>query len=160
MPTGALSYLNALTDTRRCLPCTIVIRGKRKYVNPHAPQKNFCYGGVSRHPSCADVQEQRPQGSEKPRRKACSPDQQKQAGRGLGWPQRAYRKISKGYSDTLLAYGIPNPGYPTMLFECASKNSFYICIVIPTRKDFSPGTRSRSPPWPSMIFRTEESPIP
>ena len=47
-----------------------------------------------------------------------------------------------------------------MLFECASKNSFYICIVIPTRKDSSPGTRSRSPPWPSMIFRTEESPIP
>ena len=47
-----------------------------------------------------------------------------------------------------------------MLSECASKNSFYICIVIPARKDFSPGTRSRSPPWPSMIFRTEESPIP
>ena len=47
-----------------------------------------------------------------------------------------------------------------MLSECASKNSFYICIVIPTRKDSSPGTRSRSPPWPSMIFRTEESPIP
>ena len=47
---------------------TIIIRGKRKYVNPHAPQKNFCYGGVNRHPSCADVQEQRPQGSEKPRR--------------------------------------------------------------------------------------------
>ena len=44
--------------------------------------------------------------------------------------------------------------------ECASKNSFYICIVIPTRKDSSPGTRSRSPPWLSMIFRTEESPIP
>ena len=75
-------------------------------------------------------------------------------------PQRAYRKITKGYSDTLLVYGIPNPGYPTMLFECASKNSFYICIVIPARKDSSPGTRSRSPPWPSMIFRTEESPIP
>ena len=67
---------------------------------------------------------------------------------------------------------VPNPGYPTplrakyihqvlpMLSECASKNSFYICIVIPTRKDSSPGTRSRSPPWPSMIFRTEESPIP
>jgi len=44
MPTGALSYLNALTDTRRCLPCTIIIRGKRKYVNPHAkstPRKTF-----------------------------------------------------------------------------------------------------------------------
>lgn len=47
-----------------------------------------------------------------------------------------------------------------MLSECDSKNSFYICIVIPARKDSSPGTRSRSPPWPSMIFRTEESPIP
>ena len=47
-----------------------------------------------------------------------------------------------------------------MLSECASKNSFYICIVIPARKDSSPGTRSRSPPWLSMIFRTEESPIP
>ena len=49
---------------------------------------------------------------------------------------------------------------PTSVSECASKNSFYICIVIPTRKDSSPGTRSRSPPWLSMIFRTEESPIP
>ena len=36
MPTGAPSYFNALTDTRRCLPCTIIVRGKRKYVNPHA----------------------------------------------------------------------------------------------------------------------------
>ena len=26
-------------------------------------QKNFCYGGVSRHPSCADVREQRPAGA-------------------------------------------------------------------------------------------------
>ena len=47
-----------------------------------------------------------------------------------------------------------------MLSECSSENSFYICIVIPARKDSSPGTRSRSPPWLSMIFRTEESPIP
>ena len=51
-------------------------------------------------------------------------------------------------------------GGPNERIECASKNSFYICIVIPTRKDSSPGIRSRSPPWPSMIFRTEESPIP
>ena len=38
-------------------------------------------------------QEQRPQGSEKPRRKACSPDQQKRAGRGFWGPQRAYLNV-------------------------------------------------------------------
>ena len=32
--------------------------------------------------------------------------------RGLGRPQRAFRKILKGDSETLLAYGIPNPGSP------------------------------------------------
>ena len=87
-------------------------------------------------------------------------------------PPTSVSECPKGYSETLLAYGIPNPGYPTPSGQSPSirsclcylnapqKNSFYICIVIPTRKDSSPGTRSRSPPWPSMIFRTEESPIP
>lgn len=36
MPAGAPSYFNALTDTRRCLSYTIIIRSKQKYVNPHA----------------------------------------------------------------------------------------------------------------------------
>ena len=33
MPAGALPYINALTDTRRCLSCTIIIRNRPKYVN-------------------------------------------------------------------------------------------------------------------------------
>lgn len=68
---------------------------------------------------------------------------------GIEKCERLQKSISKSIHQVL-----------PMLSECASKNSFYICIVIPTRKDSSPGTRSRSPPWPSMIFRTEESPIP
>ena len=33
MPAGALSYFSALTDTRRCLPCIIIIRTWRNDVN-------------------------------------------------------------------------------------------------------------------------------
>ena len=67
-------------------------------------------------------------------------------------PRKRYPK--SGIPHTLRAKSI-HQVWP-MLSECASKNSFYICIVIPARKDFSPGTRSRSPPWLSMIFRTEK----
>ena len=125
MPTGALSYLNALTDTRRCLPCTIVIRGKRKYVNPHAPPKKLLLWRCQ-SPSFL---------------RGCA-----------GTATTRERKATPRAKSIHQVF--------PMLSECASKNSFYICIVIPTRKDSSPGTRSRSPPWPSMIFRTEESPIP
>lgn len=33
MRTGTLPYFNALADTRRCLPCTIIICAGRNYVN-------------------------------------------------------------------------------------------------------------------------------
>lgn len=33
MRTGTLPYFNALADTRRCLPCTIIICAAQKYVN-------------------------------------------------------------------------------------------------------------------------------
>ena len=82
----------------------------------------------------------------------------------FGMSKRIFRNIARlrylksGIPHTLRAKSIHQ--VLPVLSECTSKNSFYICIVIPTRKDSSPGTRSRSPPWPSMIFRTEESPIP
>lgn len=47
MPAGAPSYLNALTDTRRCLSCTIIIRGKRKCVNPLAAAAAFFLRGCA-----------------------------------------------------------------------------------------------------------------
>lgn len=107
---------------------TIIIRGKRKCVNPLAAA-------------------------------AETPNEQ-----CIGMSKRIFRYIARlrypesGIPHTLRAKSIHQ--VLPMLSECASKNSFYICIVIPTRKDSSPGTRSRSPPWLSMIFRTEESPIP
>lgn len=33
MRTGTLPYFNAPADTRRCLPCTIIICAAQKYVN-------------------------------------------------------------------------------------------------------------------------------
>lgn len=111
----------------RSLPVTIIIRSKRKCVNPLA--------------AAAETPNER-----------------------IGMSKRIFRNIARlrypesGIPNTLRAKSIHQ--VLPMLSECASKNSFYICIVIPTRKDSSPGTRSRSPPWLSMIFRTEESPIP
>ena len=96
----------------------------------------------------------------------------KAASPGLGVAPTSVSENPKGIFRYIARLRYPESGIPhtlraksihqvlPMLSECASKNSFYICIVTPTRKDSSPGTRSRSPPWPSMIFRTEESPIP
>lgn len=186
MPAGAPSYLNALTDTRRCLPCTIIICGKRKCVNPLAAAVAILPARICRNSDRKGVK--------KPRRKACSTGRTSgQSGAwGRGSPVATARCRRHPAAPTKAAAETPNERIgksqrdipihcsPTvsrirdtpplqaksihqvlpMLSECASKNSFYICIVIPTRKDSSPGTRSRSPPWPSMIFRTEESPIP
>ena len=91
-------------------------------------------------------------GSEKATPQACSTGRKSgQSGARLRYPKSGIPHILRAKS---IHQVLP------MLSECDSKNSFYICIVIPARKDSSPGTRSRSPPWPSMIFRTEESPIP
>ena len=96
----------------------------------------------------------------------------KAASPGLGVAPTSVSENPKGIFRYIARLRYPESGIPhtlraksihqvlPVLSECTSKNSFYICIVIPTRKDSSPGTRSRSPPWPSMIFRTEESPIP
>ena len=121
-------YKTIFSWQERSLPVTIIIRGKRKCVNPLAAA-------------------------------AETPNEQ-----CIGMSKRIFRYIARlrypesGIPHTLRAKSIHQ--VLPMLSECASKNSFYICIVIPARKDSSPGTRSRSPPWLSMIFRTEESPIP
>ena len=127
-PLGETGGRTIFSWQERSLPVTIIIRGKRKCVNPLAAA-------------------------------AETPNEQ-----CIGMSKRIFRYIARlrypesGIPHTLRAKSIHQ--VLPMLSECASKNSFYICIVIPTRKDSSPGTRSRSPPWPSMIFRTEESPIP
>ena len=55
-----------------------------------AKRNNVSERTIYRYKTIFSWQEQRPQGSEKPRRKACSPDQQKRAGRGFWGSQRAY----------------------------------------------------------------------
>ena len=92
MPAGALSYFSALTDTRRCLPCIIIIRTWRNDVNNFLLPLLIHCGRMALLPPARTCRTKRPQGAKSHVERRVRPDA-KANGLGLGDLQQASRML-------------------------------------------------------------------